>query len=210
LRSVSFPRCARDPRPAEGVGHQVGADHQRGGRAPECQGRAFRPRTPFRPHPDRRRARLRQAPRSEPILMRWKCSASGRTRPGWSATILNRKSWHPNGSAFTRSGTTVTASAYPATPRSGPTALSAACRNCCYSRASWCASRAVASLWFMAGTCASAQTGPGVGYDRAALTQPICQVPRAGLLGVAPIPWYQGEIAQSRPATPMHSGVTGI
>jgi phosphoglycolate phosphatase-like HAD superfamily hydrolase len=50
------------------------------------------------------------SPRSEPTIMRWKCSASGRTRPGWSTTILNGKSWHPNGSAFTRSGTTVTAS----------------------------------------------------------------------------------------------------
>jgi hypothetical protein len=27
------------------------------------------------------------SPRSEPTLMRWKCSASGRTRLGWSATI---------------------------------------------------------------------------------------------------------------------------
>jgi hypothetical protein len=33
----------------------------------------------------------------------------------------------------------------------------------------------VALLWFMAGTAASAQTGPGVGYDRAALTQAICR-----------------------------------
>jgi hypothetical protein len=80
------------------------------------------------------------SPRSEPILMRWKRSASGRTRPGWSATILNGKSSHPNGSAFTRSGTTVTASGCPATLRSGQTASSAACRNWCCSRASWCAS----------------------------------------------------------------------
>jgi hypothetical protein len=29
------------------------------------------------------------SPRSEPTIMLWKCSASGRTRPGWSATILN-------------------------------------------------------------------------------------------------------------------------
>ena len=50
---------------------------------------------------------------------------------------LEWESWHPNGSAFTRSGTTVTASGYPATPRSGPTASSAAYRNCCCSRASW-------------------------------------------------------------------------
>jgi hypothetical protein len=54
---------------------------------------------------------------------------------------LNGKSWHPNGSAFRRSGTTVTASGYPATPRSGPTASSAACRICCCSRATRCASR---------------------------------------------------------------------
>jgi putative hydrolase of the HAD superfamily len=39
--------------------HQVGADHERGGRAPACQDRAFRPRTPFRPHSGRGRARLR-------------------------------------------------------------------------------------------------------------------------------------------------------
>jgi putative hydrolase of the HAD superfamily len=35
------------------------------------------------------------SPRSEPTMMRWKCSAPGRTRPGWSATILNGRSWHP-------------------------------------------------------------------------------------------------------------------
>jgi hypothetical protein len=33
----------------------------------------------------------------------------------------------------------------------------------------------VALLWFMAGTAASAQTGPNVGYDHAALTQAICR-----------------------------------
>jgi hypothetical protein len=91
------------------------------------------------------------------------------TRPGWSATILNGKSWRPNGSGSTRSGTTGTASAYPPTPRYGPTASSAACRCC--NRACWCVRRAAALLWFIAGTAASAQTGPGVGYDRAALTQ---------------------------------------
>src|ERR1700730_14626428 len=53
------PRRARDPRPAEGVGRQTGADHQRRGRDPARQGRAVRPRTPFRPHPDRGRAWLR-------------------------------------------------------------------------------------------------------------------------------------------------------
>jgi hypothetical protein len=88
---------------------------------------------------------------------------------------LEWKSWHPNGSAFTRSGTTVTASGCPATPRSGPTASSAACRNCCCSRAYWFASRAVALVWLMTGTAASAQTGLGVGHDRAALTQAICR-----------------------------------
>jgi hypothetical protein len=35
--------------------------------------------------------------------------------------------------------------------------------------------RAAALLWFIAGTAASAQTGPGVDYDRAALTQAICR-----------------------------------
>ena len=30
-------------------------------------------------------------------------------------------------------------------------------------------------LWFMAGTAASPQTGPGVGYDRAAQTEAICR-----------------------------------
>src|SRR5690349_1709098 len=115
------------------------------------------------------------SPRSEPTIMRWKCSASARTRPGWSVTILNGKSWRRNGSAFTRSGTTVTASGCPATPRSGPTASSAAWRNCCCSRASWCACRAVALVWFIGGAAASAQTGPGVGYDRPALTGAICR-----------------------------------
>jgi hypothetical protein len=33
----------------------------------------------------------------------------------------------------------------------------------------------VALLWFIAGTAASAQTGPNVGYDHAALTQAICR-----------------------------------
>ena len=56
-----------------------------------------------------------------------------------------------------------------------PDRTSAAYRNCCCSRASWRASRAAALLCFMADTAASAQTGPGVGYDRAALTQAICR-----------------------------------
>jgi HAD superfamily hydrolase (TIGR01509 family) len=47
---------------------------------------------------------------------------------------VDGKSWHPNGSASTRSGMTVTAWGYPAAPQSGPTASSAACRNCCCSR----------------------------------------------------------------------------
>ncbi|HEY1432192.1 MAG TPA: HAD family hydrolase [Stellaceae bacterium] len=42
------------------MGRKVGADHQQGRRAAARQGRAFRPRTPFRPHPDRRRARFRK------------------------------------------------------------------------------------------------------------------------------------------------------
>jgi class 3 adenylate cyclase len=44
----------------------------------------------------------------------------------------------------------------------------------------------------MAGTAASAQTG-GVGYDCAALTQVMSQVPRAGLLGVAQFPGIKGD-----------------
>jgi putative hydrolase of the HAD superfamily len=64
----------------------------------------------------------------------------GHTRPGWSATTSNGKSSRRNASASTRSGTTATASACPPTPRSAPTASSAAYRNCWSSRADWCAS----------------------------------------------------------------------
>jgi putative hydrolase of the HAD superfamily len=46
----------------------------------------------------------------------------------------------PQRLASTRSGTTATASACPPTPRSAPTASSAAYRNCWSSRAAWCAS----------------------------------------------------------------------
>src|SRR5215831_16614641 len=84
-------------------------------------------------------------------------------------------SWRRNVSASTRSGTTVTAWVYTPIRRSAPTASSAACRNCCSSRAFRCASRAAVLLWFITATAAIAQTGPGVGYDRAALTEAICR-----------------------------------
>jgi len=35
------------------------------------------------------------SPRSGPRGMRWKCSASARTKPGSSATTLTGRSWHP-------------------------------------------------------------------------------------------------------------------
>src|SRR5262249_31680481 len=52
-----------------------------------------------------------------------------------------------------------------------PTASSAACRNCCFSRAS-CASGVL--FWLFTGV-ANGQTGPGVGYDPAAVVQAICR-----------------------------------
>ena len=111
----------------------------------------------------------------------------------------------------------VTASAYHLTRRSGPTASSGACRNCCCSAAVF--------LWFFAGAPASAQTGPGVGSDHAALTQAICRQYAAAqrsmpyetmyaqcmfargyrVPGFSPSPnspGYQGEL----PGAPAHNG----
>src|SRR6266550_1581506 len=42
-------------------------------------------------------------PGSEPTIMRWRCSESAHTRPGWSATTSNGKSSRRNASASTRS-----------------------------------------------------------------------------------------------------------
>jgi hypothetical protein len=68
-----------------------------------------------------------------------------------------------------------TAPAYPPIARSARTPSSAACRNCCCNRTSGCTSRAAALLLLIAGAAASAQTGPGVDHDRAALAQAICR-----------------------------------
>ena len=90
------------------------------------------------------------------------------TLRGWPARdldsrrTLNGRSWHHNGSASRRSGTTVAASAYPPTPQLAPTASFVASWNYCGSRTSWCASRAAVLLWFVAGNAASAQNAPGI------------------------------------------------
>ena len=76
-RIAHVPRRARDARPAEGAWGQAGADHQRRGRAAAREGRAVRPRTPLRPHPDRGRARLRQA-RGARL---YSCDGGARGRP---------------------------------------------------------------------------------------------------------------------------------
>jgi len=107
--AVGHARCRRAGNRDLGnvCGSEFCLDNTRDGAA-----RAVRARTSFWPHPDRGRARLR-SPRSGLTIMRRKCSESARTRPGWSATTLNGRSWHPSGSASTRSGTTATASACP-------------------------------------------------------------------------------------------------
>src|SRR5215471_2836072 len=113
------------------------------------------------------------SPRSAPTSMRWRCSESARARRGWSATTSNGKSSPHSALASARSGTTVTASACRPTPQSVPTALSAACRNCCLSRASWRASNA-ALLLLVSGAAGNGQTSPGGAYDRTAEVQAIC------------------------------------
>src|ERR1700730_18595048 len=124
----------------------------------------------------RSRASMASAsPRSGPTSMLWECSESGRTRPGWSATTLNGRSWRPNGLASTQSGTMVTASAYPPTPRSAPTESSAVYQNCWSSRTFQYASLAVVLLWSITGDAVSAQTGGEIGHDQAAATKAICR-----------------------------------
>ena len=135
---------------------------------------AVRRRTPFRPHPDRGESGFGK-PEEQAYKHAMETLRGRPARDPDSRRTLNGRSWHHNGSASRRSGTTVTASAYPPTPRLAPTASFVASWNYCGSRTSWCASRAAVLLWFVAGNAASAQNAPGIGYDRAALTQAICQ-----------------------------------
>ena len=62
----------------------------------------------------------------------------------------------------------------PPNARSAPTASSAACRNCCSSRAAGRANGVAALLWFFAATAASGQTNSNA-CDRAAVVQATCQ-----------------------------------
>ncbi len=159
-----------------------------------------------------------------PLTVGWRDVPTRREIRGWpmrgdredELDFADVGRWHPSGSGSTRSGTTAMASGCLPTPRSVPTASSAACRNCCRSRAYWYLTLAVA-LWLSRGV-ASAQTNPGSNYDRAAVIQAICRqyaavqrvlpydtmycsmhvcegILSAGFLAVAQFPWLSRRVA---------------
>ena len=66
----------------QGARREAGAGHQRRRRTPARQGRALCAGASLRSHPDRGRARFRQAGRARLSARRWRRSASPRPRPG--------------------------------------------------------------------------------------------------------------------------------
>jgi hypothetical protein len=86
-----------------------------------------------------------------------------------------RKSWHPNGSVFTRSGTRVTGRVTPQLPDPArphhppPVGIAAVAELRALRAGRW----HCFGLW--RAPPAGAQTGPGIGYNRAAQTQAICR-----------------------------------